>query len=90
MKKIILDGSSIHTIEDFYCKISDLLEFPDNFGKNLDALWDCLSGHIDTNIELIWENHKIFKEKSLIDFNQIIKIFDELKEESPEFNYLLK
>ena len=34
----ILDGSQAQTIESFYDLIAQILNFPDYFGKNLDAL----------------------------------------------------
>ncbi len=37
-----LDGSKMHTLRGFYPRIAKALIFPDYFGKNLDALADCL------------------------------------------------
>ena len=90
MKSIILNGSKIKNMETFHEQIAVALDFPDYYGKNMDALWDCLTGHIDTEIELIWENHINFKNHALNDFNKIIDIFKELREESPEFILTLK
>ena len=47
-KTVVLDGSLIGNEKDFHEQISKALEFPDHYGENLDALWDCLSGEIDT------------------------------------------
>jgi len=37
-----IDGAKARTLRGFYPKIAKLLFFPDYFGKNLDALLDCL------------------------------------------------
>ncbi|MCC6279051.1 MAG: barstar family protein [Saprospiraceae bacterium] len=37
-----IDGSKARTLRAFYPRISKVLLFPDYFGKNLDALFDCL------------------------------------------------
>jgi RNAse (barnase) inhibitor barstar len=38
----ILDGNTIATMADFYTQIAKQLHLPSYFGKNLDALFDCL------------------------------------------------
>ena len=37
-----MDAAKTRTLRGFYPKIAKLLFFPDYFGKNLDALLDCL------------------------------------------------
>ncbi len=37
-----IDGSKARTLRSFYPRIAKVLLFPDYFGKNLDALFDCL------------------------------------------------
>jgi len=37
-----IDGSKAQTLRGFYPRIAKTLLFPDYFGKNLDALLDCL------------------------------------------------
>lgn len=37
-----IDGSKARTLRGFYPRIAKSLLFPDYFGKNLDALLDCL------------------------------------------------
>ena len=43
MKEIIIDGSAIFTSPDLHEAIGTALSFPDHYGKNLDALYDCLT-----------------------------------------------
>jgi RNAse (barnase) inhibitor barstar len=37
-----VNASGISTKEDFYRLLADILKFPKYFGKNLDAVYDCL------------------------------------------------
>jgi RNAse (barnase) inhibitor barstar len=37
-----IDGNKARSLRAFYTRIAKLLLFPDYFGKNLDALFDCL------------------------------------------------
>ena len=38
----VIDGDDAATVNDFYSQIQKGLKFPTYFGKNLDALYDCL------------------------------------------------
>jgi RNAse (barnase) inhibitor barstar len=38
----VLDGKRCKTLAEFYVQINAALRFPDYFGANLDALYDCL------------------------------------------------
>lgn len=48
MKKITVDFNILDTKEKLYDFISEQLEFPDWFGRNADALHDCISEINDT------------------------------------------
>ncbi|BES86841.1 hypothetical protein PEC302107_30640 [Pectobacterium araliae] len=41
-KKVKIDFAKIKTLDDFYNELSDLFGFPDFFGRNINALIDCL------------------------------------------------
>jgi hypothetical protein len=43
MKEHILDGAGVRTKPDFYEAVAEVLSFPEWFGHNLDALYDCLT-----------------------------------------------
>ena len=42
-KIIILNGKKIDTLKKLYDLLNHALNFPDYFGRNLDALYDCLT-----------------------------------------------
>lgn len=43
MKKIILDFNTTRTREDVHKYLAMKFDFPDYYGENLDALYDCLT-----------------------------------------------
>jgi ribonuclease inhibitor len=53
MKEIIIDGSTIFTSPDLHEALASALALPAHYGKNLDALYDCLTeiGE-DTHLQL--------------------------------------
>lgn len=52
MKKVILDGERTSTMADVHELFAKGLEFPQLYGRNLDALYDCLT---DVNDEVVIE-----------------------------------
>ncbi len=43
MAEIVLDGLEIEGMEDVHDRFARALELPDWYGRNLDALFDCLT-----------------------------------------------
>lgn len=53
MNKLIINGSLIEGKSQLHDLIAEKLQFPDYYGKNLDALFDCLTDLTDeTCIEI--------------------------------------
>lgn len=60
-----IDGTRIRTKDDFYDAVASALSFPDWFGRNLDALHDCLRDlswlpageHV-----LVWSEPQVFRD----------------------------
>ena len=79
MNKIILDGNLMQNNPHEYIK--DNLNFPDYYGKNLDALFDCL-GDIGEKTEIIIKNHNNINES-------LINTFKDASEENPYLTIIL-
>ena len=60
-------------------ELAKALHFPEYYGKNLDALWDCLTDFIDNDVEIILKNfqhvEKINKEYA----DKILNVFKDAK-----------
>ena len=79
MKLILLDGENINTKKEAHEYISKALNFPDYYGKNLDALWDMLSTY-DEPIHIVFKNAQTLRINLEEYGNKILKIFLEAKE----------
>ena len=54
MRKIILNGNNLIDRTKAHVYLKETLELPEYYGKNLDALYDCLTemDEVEVNIEL--------------------------------------
>lgn len=55
MNTVTIHCDSIKNAEQFHTALAQGLDFPDWYGNNLDALYDCLTD-IDEETELVLEN----------------------------------
>lgn len=82
MKSCMLDGILIENKDMLHQKLKEDLELPDWYGKNLDALYDCLTDmQEETVISLI---HGEELEKRLGGYVRVLKrVLTEAAEENP-------
>lgn len=62
MKNIVLDGTKFTSREQLHSILKSELQLPEYYGKNLDALFDCLTGDIQLPMKVEWNNFKCSKE----------------------------
>lgn len=62
MKKITINGKRLKSREALHEYITKKLNFPEHYGNNLDALYDCLS-EIGTPLNIIIKNMDILEEE---------------------------
>lgn len=80
MNIYILDGNRMTSKEEAHEYIAKELQFPDYYGKNLDALEDCLEDMpADTVIEILFKDAARDNLGKYAD--KIFGIFDRVKEE---------
>lgn len=60
--EVFIHGENILHEAEFHEAISRALDFPDHYGRNLDALWDVLTTDIERPILLIWKNSECSKQ----------------------------
>ncbi|MFZ4461635.1 MAG: barstar family protein [Patescibacteria group bacterium] len=69
MRSYTIDGNNFNGVETFYDEITSVFAFPDYFGRNLDAVYDCLTD-IGDDVEIIWLNSVKSKEELSRDTTQ--------------------
>ena len=90
MKKIILNGTEIINREELHRQLKEKLDLPDYYGKNLDALWDCLTSWVDLPMTVEWRNYAE-SEKNLGGYaSKVLKIFREAEEKLGNFRIEVK
>lgn len=47
-----LDGAALRSLDDVYDRMAEDLAFLDYFGRNLDALWDVLTGDLPGPVQI--------------------------------------
>lgn len=86
--RLILEGSKLKSINDFHNELKIILDLPDYYGCNLDALWDCLTGWIDFPLTLVWKDFNI-SQVTLGDFAiKVSSLFEDAEKEINGFKFL--
>ncbi len=91
MIKYTFNRNEFKWAEEFYTLIQKRMELPNWFGKNADALWDMLTGYIETpcEITLIGFNKKENDYNRLI-IDRILSVFDDAQNEYPKQFKIIK
>ena len=81
MKTVILDGNEIISMSDIHNIFAEELDFPDYYGRNLDALYDCL-GDVTEEVEIVIENREELSEMLGISFDRLCNLLVDVSEEN--------
>lgn len=84
MKTIYIDFSEIGDEQDFYQQLKQKLSLPENFGDNLDALYDSLTGFVKLPLHLEFVNMSV---NQLEDFETLLETLEEADEETEGFSF---
>ena len=84
--EITIEGERIKTVDDFHLEIREKLKFPEYYGENLDALWDCLTSWIDLPVILIWSYADISKANLGDEFDRIKDVLSSAEREIDGFS----
>ncbi|AHZ17375.1 MULTISPECIES: barstar family protein [Bacillus] len=81
MEIAIIDGKDVTSTEALHRILKDQLDFPDFYGENLNALWDCLTGWIEFPLTLVWKNFEASQKALGSDADDVLELFQEAQEE---------
>ncbi len=86
MKEIIIDFSKCKYPMDLHNELREQLGFPEWYGNNLDALWDMLTGYIETpvNIKIVYKPETKQSENLKEGIDDIIEVFKDAEKEYEE------
>ena len=83
MEQIILDGNVLADAAKVHDYLMEMLDFPEYYGKNLDALHDCLTDLEDIEITIT------APEEDGAIFQRILRVFKASENENDSINLLL-
>lgn len=86
---IELDGLKIKDRNSLHKELKEKLDLPDQYGENLDDLWDCLTGWVKLPITLVWNNHQASKDSLEEYFNRVCDVLNGFSEEEEDFSFEL-
>ncbi len=84
MKQVILDGSILADAAKVHDYLKEMLELPEYYGKNLDALYDCLTDLEGAEIII-----QLPKEDGAI-FQKVLRVFKAAEHENSELNLTIQ
>ena len=56
MKRCVLDGSRLASMDAVYHALGEAFLFPQHFGNNPDALWDALGDYSGEPVAIVWRD----------------------------------
>lgn len=73
--------ANIDSVARFYDELTRQLELPAHFGRNLDALWDTLSGDVEGPLEIVWEGCDAASARLGADYPKLVGVLKEVAAE---------
>lgn len=75
MKTAVVDFTGVKYYYDLHQRLKDSLELPDFYGRNFDALWDCLTGMIETPIAVTLKGLNTLPKDLEFAKKRVLKVF---------------
>ena len=90
--EVILNFSDCDYLGEVHNIIKEQLNLPEWYGCNLDALWDCLTGVMQTpaNIEIVFKPEKKSTLELSDEIQRIIEVFKEAADEYGEIQLVVE
>ncbi len=80
-----LRQSEADRCEDVHEWLKEELGLPEWYGRNLDALWDCVTGYLQKPLQIRWFVDSEREER----YSAIIELFQEAADEDEEIGFEL-
>lgn len=84
MKTITLDFTNCKSYLQIHLLLKETFGFPEHYGKNLDALWDCLRDFCYSPARILIKGIGALPEDLKGYAKEILEVFDDLHEEDED------
>jgi ribonuclease inhibitor len=85
VKRCLLHGRTIHSLDTFYDEVARQLDLPAYFGRNLDALWDVLTTDIAGPVDMVWEHAEASRQAMGEAFDRVAEVLQAVAEARDDF-----
>lgn len=89
MTKLKLDFSTVKNFSDIHKVIKEAFGFPDFYGENLDALWDCMRDYCEFDLHVVVSEIEHFPDDWKEYMSKIFDVFNDVHNEYSGFTYEL-
>ena len=87
MQFITLDFTKCKYVDQIHEILKREFKFPDYYGKNLDALWDCLGHYYTCRLHVYIVGLSTLTDEFKEYMNKILKIFDDVHRDTPNVTF---
>ena len=84
---IVLDFTGCKYLGELHKILKERFGFPEYYGENLDALWDCLRYYCKDRRHVLIKGIDTLSEELKEDMTEIMEVFDDVHEETPNITF---
>lgn len=89
MRICIIDGNEIETRDMLHDILSKALDFPEWYGRNLDALYDCLTD-LSEDVRLVIVHRDKLRAHLGPYGDRLFRVFSQAAQDNPRFQFVLQ
>ncbi|MBA4052961.1 MAG: barnase inhibitor [Erythrobacter sp.] len=71
---LVIDGADVASKDDFHSLLAGHPKVPAFYGRNLDALWDAITGLIERPFSIVWFNTEQSRVQMGHDFDRVVAV----------------
>ena len=90
MKHITLDFEGIKTLWDLHEYFKTVFQLPDHYGRNMDALWDCLYYSFELPTTITLKNVSAIPAEMQETVDVMLELFDDLQREDKKVTVIVE
>ncbi len=89
-RRVRIEGAAVRSLDDAYDALAKALALPAHFGRNLDALYDALTGDVAGPLELEWADAAASRAALGQDFERLAAVLREAERKRNDFRFNLR
>jgi ribonuclease inhibitor len=77
---LVIDGADVASEDDFQSLLAGHPKVPNFYGRNLDALWDTITGLIERPFSIVWFNTEQSRARMEDGFDRVVAVLKEAEQ----------